>query len=269
MHKLVIGVVAATLAIAACGGSSKKDTSAGGSGNVTTTAGKSTGGNTNTTAGGGDSGGGSSDLSKARIKVTYEEGSTDSKSMLTFALSGDGKSAFTDSEAGAAPSDVSTIYSDGTTNVDCQGTGPTATCTQLPVAEAGIASGITTGFSAIALVVATLGGGDKSSESIAGRDATCVKYKAADVISKVATIPIFKNSDDKASDYDPSDTFSICVDKKTGFPLKIAGTKKGIAQDGLIATAVSDPTDADFIPPSTPVTIPGAGSGSAPTIPAG
>jgi hypothetical protein len=268
MHKLAIGIVAATMTIAACGGSSKAKSTDTGAGATTTT---SAGGGSN--SGGGNSGGGSSDVSKVNIKVTYAETDTgtDGKtttSMLTIAQNGKGKSFFAESEAGDTPADASTIYTDGTTTVECQGTGTTAQCTSVPAAAGGsVAAGVTEGFTQLAALESSLGGGDKSSESIAGRDASCVKYRAGDVVSKMSSLPFFKGSDEKASDYDANDTFTICTDKDTGFPLKFGGTKKGADDGSLVATAVSEPTDADFTPPVTPVTVPGAGSVT--TLPAG
>src|SRR5207245_2547988 len=101
-------------------------------------------------------------------------------------------------------------------------------------------------------------------------DADCVKYKASDVIGKLASLPLFKDSDTKASDYDPNDTATICIDKDTGFPLKFSGTKKGVAESTIEATAVSDPADSDFTPPVTPETIPSLPGGvTIPTTPGG
>lgn len=274
MHKLLIGVVAATLTIAACGGSSKKDTSVGG---TVTTASKTSGGATDTTAKGGsdNGGGGTSDFAKAKIKITYAESGTSSgtptSTTLTIAQDGNGKSSFSSSE-GTDPSAATTIYSDGTTTVDCSGTGTAAHCTTIPSTAGGVATTITASFAALASVVTSLGGGDKSSETIAGRDAACVKYKAADVIGRLASLPLFKDSGENPADYDATDSATICLDKQTGFPLKFSGTKKGVNEDTLTATAFGEPTDADFTPPVTPQTTPSftiPGGGSVPTIPAG
>ena len=110
-------------------------------------------------------------------------------------------------------------------------------------------------FAGLANLISTLGGGDKSSETIAGRDASCVKYKASDVIGKLASLPLFKDSAN-AGDYDPNDSATICIDKQTGFALKFSATKKGVASDELVATQVSEPSDSDFTPPATPQTLP-------------
>jgi hypothetical protein len=83
-----------------------------------------------------------------------------------------------------------------------------------------------------------------------------VKYKASDVIGKLASSPLFKDSTNP-DDYDATDTSTICIDKETGIVLKFGGTKKGSAEDVLVATAVGEPNDADFTPPVTPQTLPG------------
>ena len=259
MRKVLIGVLAATLFVAACGGSSKKS-GTGSSGGTTTTG---PGGSTSPT-----SSGGNDDLSKiagqyakAKIKITYASAGSGDSSTITIAQDGNGKSAYTVGD--------STFYNDGKTTVSCQGTGTTAKCTQLGSlggVGSSIGAGFTATFSALAAALTSLGGGDKSSESIAGRDASCVKYKASDVIGRLASSPLFKDAAN-ASDYDPNDTATICVDKQTGFVLKFAGTKKGVAQDELTATAVGEPTDSDFTPPVTPETIPSIPGISIPSIP--
>jgi hypothetical protein len=267
MRRFATGCIVAAMVLAACGGSSSKSSTGTGAAN-------SSGGGT--TAGGNSGGGntGTKDLSKAKIKITYTTSGTDgSSTTLTIAQDGNGKSSFSTSDLSTDSTDptaVSTIYSDGQTNVSCEGTGTTAHCQSLPAAEASIATSVTSAFSAIASLTKILGGGDKSSESIAGRDADCVKYKASDVIGKLATLPLFKGSDTKASDYDPNDTATICIDKDTGFPLKFSGTKKGAAEDTIVATAVGDPSDSDFTPPVTPEAAPTLPGGvTIPSVPSG
>ena len=253
------------MVLAACGGSSKNSVASGGS-STTAGGGGSTTGNTS----GGS--GGSSDLSalagqyaKAKIKITYT--SSDGTG-FTVAQNGNGKSAFS--------SDTSTIYSDGKSTVSCEGTGTTAKCTDLGSLGGSVGGSIggslTTTFSALASILTSLGGGHNSSETIAGRDASCVTYKASDVIGKLKGLALFKNSTDKASDYDPNDTATICVDKQTGFVVKLTGTKKGQPQNDLTATAISEPSDSDFTPPVTPETLPKVSLPSGitmPTIPSG
>ncbi len=267
MRKLTIGVLAATMIFAACGGSSKNNST--GSGGTTGSTAKS-GGNTGTTAKGGS--GDSSDLSKlagefskAKIKITYTStgGAGDA---ITIAQDGNGKSSFTTGS--------STFYTDGKSSIACDGTGTSAHCTDVGslggAAGASIGATLTASFSALASLMSTLGGGHKSSETIAGRDASCVEYRASDFIGRIASIPFFKDSGEKASDYNANDTATICIDKQTGFLLKLTGTKKGAPQDQLVATAVSEPTDSDFTPPVTPETLPSLPSGiTIPTTPGG
>ncbi len=266
MHKLAIGALAAALTLAACGGSGSKSSTSGGG---TTTTGP--GGSTAAPSGGGEGGNGN-DLSKTKIKITYTDTTADtsgtgspSTSTFTLALDGKGKSAFTNTDS-SDPSAESTIYSDGTSTVDCTGSGTTAKCTQLPSTQAGAATGFTQTFSVLSNLSSVLGGGDKSSENIAGRDASCVKYKAKDVVGRLSALPLFKASSEHASDYDANDTALICIDKKSGWLLKLAATKKGVAQDGLLATAVGDPSDRDFTPPVPPVTVPSSPSVSIPNV---
>jgi hypothetical protein len=254
MHRIATGLVVAAMVLAACGGSSKSS-STGGSGS---TASGGSGGSPTTAGGSSSDSGGSSNISTANIKVSYTESGTGTtgNTTITFAQNGKGKVSFSSQDPTDTTTPLTTIYVDGTNLVECEGTGTKASCTQVPAAEAALGSTVTVAFSALASVVTSIGGGDKSSETIAGRDAQCWKFKAQTVIGKLATNPIFKNSDVKVSDYDANDTESICLDKKTGFPLKFTGTKKGAAENQLTAIAVSDPTDADFTPPATPAPAP-------------
>ena len=259
MKKLVVGVIAATLALAACGGSSKKSVNpvAGGTTAPTTTGGSSSGGNSDLSKLAGN-------FAKAKIKITYASTTSGNNETITIAQDGNGKSAFSTGD--------STIYNDGTKSVACQGTGTSAHCTDMgslgASSTANIGALFTSTFSGLAAAMSSLGGGDKSSETIAGRDASCVKYKASDLVGKLATLPLFKDSTNKASDYDPNDSATICVDKQTGYLLKLSSTKKGKDEESLSATAVSEPTDSDFTPPVTPATIPSLpGNITIPSIP--
>ncbi len=259
MRRIATGLAVAAMFFAACG-SSSKPSSSGANSSSTTAGGSSGGGSSNTTAksSNNNSGGGDSDVTKANIKVTFKEAGADasSSSTLTFAQNGKGKTSFSSQDASNASTPLSTIYLDGSAIVECEGTGSTAKCTSVPGAQASIVTGVTQAFAALAAVAKSTSGADKSSDSIAGRDVKCYKFKAQSIISKLIRNPIFQNSNEKVSDYDASDTATICLDKKTDFPLKFAGTKKGVAESNLTATAVSDPSDSDFTPPATPQTVP-------------
>jgi hypothetical protein len=251
MRKLVAGILAATLTVAACGAKSKK--SGAPAGTTTTTTATGTNDGTNTTL----SGGGTVDVSKvaaqytkARIKISYTSSRSGESTALTIAQDGNGKSAFT---TGAG-----TNYTDNKSSVSCRGSGVSARCIDLGSnggGPANIGATYTATFAVFAGALSTLPGGQQSSEKIAGRAAACVKYKASEVIGKLASSPLFR-SGTSASDYDPNDTATICIDKQTGFLLKFGATKKGAPEDVLVATAVSEPNDADFTPPATPQTLP-------------
>ncbi len=257
MRRIATGMAAAVMVLAACGSSSKSSTTgttAGGSG--TTAA-----GSPSTTSGGGDNtgSGGNSKADKAKIKVTYTESGSaagSKPSTLVYAQDGKGKAAFSSQDTSDASTPVTTLYVDGKSLVECVRTGSAAQCTTVPAAEAALGSTVTVAFSTLATIVHSVSGGDKSSDTIAGRDATCWKFKSQDIIAKLASNPIFKNSDTKVSDYNASDTSTVCLDKKTDFPLKFTGTKKGAPEDQFSATAVGDPTDADLTPPATPTPAP-------------
>ena len=258
MRKVLIGVLAATLFVAACGGSSKKSGTGSSGGTTTTGPGGSTSPASTSSGGGNDISKLAAQYAKAKIKITYSSSGSD----FTLAQDGNGKSAFT--------SGTSTIYNDGKTSVSCEGTGTSATCTQLPSVGGGVGalgSTFTATFTALASLLSTLGTGHTSSESIANRDASCVTYKASEVFSKLGSSALFKGAVANASDYDPNDTATICIDKQTGFVVKIAATKKGQPQDQLTATAISVPTDSDFTPPVTPQTIPNITLPGGSTIP--
>ena len=111
--------------------------------------------------------------SKAKIKITYTQ---DGDESVTIAQDGEGKTAY-GTDGG------STIYSDGDTTVLCDGTGSNATCTESPVG-AGVGGSILTGFTAMFAGLSRLNssayGGHTSSDTIAGRDAKCITFKASD-----------------------------------------------------------------------------------------
>ena len=201
-----------------------------------------------TTQAGGNGGGGSDDFSqlvaqasKANIKITYEQ---DGDKTITIAQDGNGKTAFTSD-------DNSTIYSDGDTTVTCDGTGAEAECTQLPGGGAlggSILTGFTSMFAGLTQLDSSVYGGHTSSDTIAGRDARCINFKASDF----AGIAALGGSDLS----DPSAEATICVDKETGFLLKLEGTSNGSSKDVFLATEVGEPSEADLTPPATPQTIP-------------
>jgi hypothetical protein len=220
--------VAAAIVVAGCGGSSKKSTPAGS--NTGTTA---KGGTSDTTTGSGNSAYDKlvDKASKARIRVTYKvSGSGAQESFLTLSQDGTGKVAYFTDDGD------SQVIVDGENYITCSNLKTTAECTQTSgVAGKAYAAAFTAVFAApLAAITAAKGAsgfGDTSSETIAGRDATCVSI-----------------------DY-LAGKWQSCADKETGVFLKWGASSGG--QGGTFeATEAGDPKDSDFTPPATPTTTP-------------
>jgi hypothetical protein len=234
MRKVVIGLLAATLLVAACGGSSNKSGSAGSDSNGSTTTAKS-----------GDSSNAGDEFSQltakaktADIKITftYNDGKTN-----TYAQDGKGKTAFTSGD--------STIIYDGTNTISCNGTGSDATCTQVAGSSGNFAGAFVTSLLGVFTGLnSSVYGGHVSSETIAGRDARCVKFTASDYAPLAALAG--------ADSFDPSASVTICADKETGFLLKFVGTSNNKTENIFVATSVDKSSASDFEPPSTPETMP-------------
>jgi hypothetical protein len=240
MYKLVVGVIAATLTIAACGGSDKKDTTPAAGDSTTTTTADGSGSSTSAPGGGSDEF--SQLVAKAKaanFKVTY---TTQDGSSETIAQDGNGKVAII--------SDGSLLISDGTKTISCDGTTSSATCTDTGAAGAGSLTALTGFFTAtyagLTQLNSTAFGGHTSSERIADRDATCVSYKSSDIAGGALTGKI------------PGDPgVTACVDAETGILLKYSTTLDDKTTDEYVATAAGESSPSDFEPPSTPVTVPG------------
>jgi hypothetical protein len=231
----MIGVVGAAVVLAACGGSANTSNSTG-SGSLSALARK---------------------YSAARVKVTYRAGTGPT---LTFAQNGHGKTVF--------GWGISTVYADGKTSVSCVGTGATAKCSQLGtyggLSSLG-ASTLTAVFSNLASALSSLRNGHLSTQTIAGRTASCATFKAADVSAQLGALGrAFGQTG--TTGYAPNDTATICVDQQTGFLLQFTTTKQG-HQTGLAATSFAVPSDRDFTPPGTPQTLPSASLPSGTTAP--
>jgi hypothetical protein len=244
MSKFVIALVAAaTLALAACG-SSKSSSS----------------GNETTTSGGGTSASEFSSLvSKAKdasFKVTYKTSNGDT---ITVAQDGTGKQAITDGN--------NLFISTGSTAISCDGTTSSATCRDLGAAGKATAGAGVSLITGTASAIATLGSssilnGQTSSETIAGRDATCVTVKASDLAGVFGSIARLLTSDATAE---------VCADKETGVLLKLSGGTGSSPTDLFVATEFGEPSDSDFQPPSTPQSLPTVPSFTIPkiTLPSG
>jgi hypothetical protein len=235
VRRIVIIAAIGALTLAACSSGSSKNTSANNNGNSTAT----------TTAGGGSSGSDQfsqlvSQSSKANIKVTYQ--TSDGKT-LTIAQDGNGKSAVGTGDG--------TFYTDGQNTVSCNGTGSSAKCTQIPAIAGQASQGLTALFTGLYAGLTKLSGsaynGHVSDDTIAGRSAKCVTFKASDFAGFAAVAG--------SKDYDPNASATVCVDKDTGILLKLVTTGKN-AKDLFVAQNVGMPSSSDFAPPVTPETIP-------------
>ncbi len=226
MYKFAIGVLAAALALAACGSSSKS-----GSGSTTT-------------VGGGSGNDFTSLVAKARTsayKVTYK--TSDGKT-ITIAQDGTGKQSVADGN--------SLFIYNGSTTISCDGTTSTATCHDLGSAGKAAAEAATSVFTGVYSAIASLGtssvfNGHTSSDTIAGRDATCVTVNAGDMAGVFGAIARRLGSDASGT---------VCADKQTGVLLKLSGGSGGNTTDVFVATEFGEPSDSDFQPPSTPKSTP-------------
>ena len=242
MSKFVIGVVAATLALAACGSSSKAGSSSSGT----------------TTPASGGTGDLSSLVAKAKdsaFKVTYK---TSDGETITIAQDGKGKQSVIQGN--------NLYIVDGSTAIFCDGTTSSAKCEDRgragkAAAEAATAT-ITQAYRSLAALHSSLFNGHTSSDTIAGRDATCVTIKLSDMAGIFGAIADKLGSDASGS---------MCVDNETGALLKLSGGSSDNPTDLIVATEFGEPSDSDFQPPSTPQSLPTVPSFSVPkiTLPSG
>lgn len=187
--------------------------------------------------------------SKARVKVTYEMRDQDGETTtMVFAQDGKGKRSIF--------SDGTLTIIDGDTAVSCDNLdSPDVSCTQLPSGFGEFAMLGLGLFTAIGegLVKADVAGVDISSEKIAGRDARCAEYDYDNIFGALGELAELGDDDV------PEDAkVRVCVDKETGILLEFTG--EGDGEFGtIIATEVTEPSDADFEVPVTPETMPDFG----------
>ena len=249
MRKLAVGVVVAALMLAACGGE-QRQVELRPHGATSTTAQSSTTGTPAVRA--------ATPISRRSPRNTRRRRSrSPTRRRATARLS---RSRRTATASRRSSTGDSTIYTDGKTHgrVRRAPARPRSAPTRQPRCGAGApTSGARSPatFAALATRSSTLGGGDKSSETIAGRDASCVTYKASRRHRQARSGRRCSRTARTPPDYDPNDTATICIDKETGFVAQAHGHEEGQGDDELVATAVGEPTDADFTPPCTPQTI--------------
>jgi hypothetical protein len=250
MRKILVALVVSTLAIAACGG--------GGSSK-----------NTKTKTGSNSSGSSSFDQlynqrSNATIKVTYQNLDQSGKAGDSFTVAQQGK------DKTAYVTGDSEVIVNGDTVTNCSNLQNTPDCTATTngaaAAQAAVAglTGLLTAAQTQISAWATAGGvGDQSTETVAGRTAQCVKITASSVAGKLgaaaAAALAGKNADAG---------YETCIDKDTGVLLKWVVINVSNDQSGIVASAVTQPTDADFQAPanaktSTETTEPNSSSAGA------
>jgi hypothetical protein len=229
----VLGLVLVVGLIGGCGSDDDDGGDAGGTTAPTTTEGD---------------GGGSNDFSEivakaksANIRIVYQRDGEDS---ITIAQNGEGKSAYTSGD--------STIFTDGDTTVSCEGTGDDAECKEIPFggAAASFLTTFTGLFTGLVNLPESVFGGEVSSDTIAGRDASCITFGAGDFSPLAALAGALDDAIDGEA--------TICVDDETGFLLKLE-TDDGSSQKELfLATEVGEASESDVTPPVTPskVTLP-------------
>ncbi len=175
----------------------------------------------------------------ADVKITYASALGPA---ATLAQDGTGKSSFL--------SNGSLLISDGTRVVRCDGTTAAATCSDLgPTSSDDALTQLISAYAGLSTLKTSSVGKD-SSETIVGRPASCVTFKASDYAAAVGgTLP-------DASKISAAATVTVCVDDDSGFAVKIALADRGNSVNELIATQVGPSSPSDFVPPSSPVTIP-------------
>jgi hypothetical protein len=178
------------------------------------------------------------DMTKQKFKVTFTSGGDDS---TTYAQDGNGKSFYTSGD--------SQTFTSSSGTVTCSTVSGTATCTQVP-GGATVSPFLGVYNAGKTYVTALAAYGDKSTKTIAGRDAECVTISGDSVASKagpaVAAIAAAING-----------SVGYCVDKDTGVLLQATATDASGKDSTLFeVTKYEEPSDSDFTPPATPQAVP-------------
>jgi hypothetical protein len=224
MQKLVIAAVAAALALAACG-----DDSTSSSATLSTTA-----------VSGGDGSDFASLVEKAEtssFRVTYR---TSDGTLITIAQDDKGRQSIVDGD--------SLVISDGANTVSCDGTTPSATCRDLGTLGeqtmdrlAAMWTSVYTGLTSLA---SSAFDGDTSSDTIAGREATCATVTASALPGALGAV---------AGRLGRDATATVCVDNETGVLLELSAGSGDDTTVVLVATEFGQPSASDFQPPSAPL----------------
>lgn len=223
----IIAATTLAIALAACGGSSSSKGGSGGSERSTTSSAVA--------SGGGEFGDLAAKAKDADVRVTYRSGGRDGDFTIA-QFGGDSYIAFGNDA----------FYSVGGKSVTCQGTGADAQCFELPGnadiggtivqsffgSYAAIFDGVRNESNAFGSVKVS-----SNSETIAGRAATCASYAA--------------------SAAGQSGSVTLCLDRETGYVLRVGSSANGDSASQIEATSFRTSTAADVTPPATPQGIPG------------
>ncbi len=214
--------VVAVVVISGCGGSDKKSTS---TGNNNT-------GTTNASSGDSDYAKLVDKASKARFRVTYQSSSAGSSAETLFTLSqdGSGKTAYFSDDGDTQ------VIADGDKYTSCSNVKTNPECTQFSGTSGSALVSVYTRLlavptAAIAAAKSGSGFGNTSSETIAGREATCASIDYSGL------------------------GWKACADTETGILLKWEASAGGTS-GAFVASEAGEPKDSDFVPPATPGTVP-------------
>jgi hypothetical protein len=154
------------------------------------------------------------------------------------------------------------LLSDGKEVISCDGTTAAAKCSDLgPTSSDDALTQLTSSYAGLSKLHST-NLGTTSTQTIAGRSTSCVTFKATDYANAVGgTLP-------DPTKLTTAATVTVCVDDDSGWALKIALTDRGQTVNEVLATQVGPSSPSDFVPPSTPVTVPALATTTT-TAPAG
>lgn len=248
MYKLAIGVVVAmtiALTMTACSGGS-------GSSSPTTTSTKpgttNPAATTTTSAPDGAVASLAAKTATANVKISYTSALGVSATIIQNGL---GNS--------AVISGGTLLISNGDNVVQCNGTTAAATCTDLgPTSPDDALTQVISTYASLSTLNQQSNLGVASVQTIAGRSASCVTFKAADYAAGLGGLG-------DSNKLTAAATVTVCIDDDSGFALKVALTDRGQTVNEVLATQVGTPSPADFVPPSAPVPLPSTST----TAPAG
>ena len=186
------------------------------------------------------------DANKQKFKITYTDDSGDAQ---VYAQDGNGNSVFGSGDS------MTFISKDAT--ISCNKNDGKDECTQSPVSVGALGNPFVGILTRQRTYFTALGGklGDTSSQTIAGRDATCVTFSAKDLAGRSAARSRTRPA--RASRARRRTASTRTPARRWRSP---APTTPARPRPRLTVTKFETPSDSDFTPPATPTTVPGLGS---------